>query len=422
MSRPIFDQIMQRIRAGQSDGLIVAKLDRFARTLVGALSTLEEFESHNAVLVSVTDNIDLSTPMGKAFLRILLVFAELERDRIKESWEAAGANAIARGIHIAKFPLAGYDKGPDKRLVPNALAPAVREAFLMRGAHRSHTEIARKLNEIAPRPSGGLWTPQSVQRMLANRAYTGAAYRGDQFNPNAHQPIVTVTEWQTAQLAPVRSEARGKLPNLLGGMVRCAACRYLLAPKVAGSKMGGDWPTYRCSTLHAVGRCPEPASVNRRKLDDFVEAEWCKQLDSELFSVRYDSTALQAATDELSVAQEELAAFAADLTARRVLGDGYHAALEARSKAVNDAQAEMQKALGPAANMETDEYHELPIDVRKRVLAGAIDAVIVKRGHARIPVEDRVTILWRGEGPDDLPHPPLHRLAARQPSPDNVRT
>ena len=83
MSRPIFDRIMERIRAGQTDGVIVAKLDRFARTLVGALSTLEEFERHGAVLVSVADNIDLSTPMGKAFLRILLVFAELERDRIK---------------------------------------------------------------------------------------------------------------------------------------------------------------------------------------------------------------------------------------------------------------------------------------------------------------------------------------------------
>jgi site-specific DNA recombinase len=110
MSRPVFDRIMGRIRAGESDGLIVAKLDRFARTLVGALSTLEEFERHGAVLVSVADNIDLSTPMGKAFLRIMLVFAELERDRIKESWEAAASNAVARGIHIAKFPLVGYDK------------------------------------------------------------------------------------------------------------------------------------------------------------------------------------------------------------------------------------------------------------------------------------------------------------------------
>jgi DNA invertase Pin-like site-specific DNA recombinase len=404
MSRPIFDQIMQRIRAGQSDGLIVAKLDRFARTLVGALSTLEEFESHNAVLVSVADNIDLSTPMGKAFLRILLVFAELERDRIKESWEAAGANAIARGIHIAKFPLAGYDKGSDKRLVPNALAPAVREAFLMRGAHRSHTAIARKLNEIAPRPNGGLWTPQRVQRMLTNRAYTGAAYRGDQFNPNAHQPIVTVAEWQAAQLAPVRSEARGKLPNLLGGLVRCAACRYLLAPKVAGSKMGGDWPTYRCSTLHTAGRCPEPASVNRRKLDDFVEAAWRRQLDRARASLQRDSTTLQAATDALSLAQEELAAFAADLTARRTLGEGYHAALEVRSKAVNDAQATVQNALGAATNIRAEEnYYELSVEDRKLVLASSIDAVIVKRGHARVPIEDRVTILWCGEGPDDLP-------------------
>lgn len=404
MSRPIFDQIMQRIRAGQSDGLIVAKLDRFARTLVGALSTLEEFESHGAVLVSVADNIDLSTPMGKAFLRILLVFAELERDRIKESWEAAGANAIARGIHIAKFPLAGYDKGPDKRLVPNALAPAIREAFLMRGAHRSHTEIANRLNQLAPRPNGGLWTPPRVQRMLTNRAYTGAAYRGDQFNPNAHQPIVTVAEWQAAQLAPVRSEARGKLPNLLGGVVRCAACRYLLAPKVAGSSMGGEWPSYRCSTRHTAGRCPEPASVNRRKLDDFVEAAWREQIAGEALSVQYDSTALQTATDALSAAQEELAAFAADLTVRRALGGGYHAALEARSKAVNDAQAAMQKALGPAANIETVEsYEELPIEDRKRILGSSIDAVIVKRGHARVPIEDRVTILWRGEGPDDLP-------------------
>src|ERR1700691_6035880 len=132
MSRPIFDQIMQRIRTGQSDGLIVAKLDRFARTLVGALNTLEEFERHGAVLVSVADNIDLSTPMGKAFLRILLIFAELERDRISESWKTATSNAVARGVHIAKFTPVGYGRSADKRLVPNGKAPALHEAFLLR--------------------------------------------------------------------------------------------------------------------------------------------------------------------------------------------------------------------------------------------------------------------------------------------------
>lgn len=404
MSRPIFDQIMQRIRAGQTDGLIVAKLDRFARTLVGALSTLEEFERHGAVLISVADNIDLSTPMGKAFLRILLVFAELERDRIKESWEAAGANAIARGIHIAKFPLVGYDKGPDKRLVPNELAPAIRQAFLMRGAHQGHTAIARRLNEIAPRPNGGLWTPQMTQRILRNRAYTGVAYRGENVNMNAHEPIVSVAEWQAAQLAPVRSEARGKLPNLLGGVVRCAACRYLMAPKIAGSSCGGEWPSYRCSTRHTAGRCPAPASINRRKLDQYVESAWRAQIAHMAVSVQQDSETLQKASEALRVAQEELASFAADLTARRLLGDGYHTALQARSIAVNRAQADMQRAIGSTPTAGTVErYYELPIEDRKRILGSSIDAVIVKRGHARIPIEDRVMILWRGEGPEDLP-------------------
>jgi site-specific DNA recombinase len=404
MSRPVFDRIMERIRTGESDGLVVAKLDRFARTLVGALSTLEEFERHGAVLVSVADNIDLSTPMGKAFLRILLVFAELERDRIKESWEAATANAIARGVHIGRFPLTGYDKGPDKRLVPNELAPAVREAFLMRGAHRSLSQVARRLNEIAPRPNGGLWTNPMIDRMIKNRAYMGIAYRGENVNPDAHEAIVSAAEWQAARLAPVRSEARGKLPNLLGGIARCAGCRYVLAPKIAGSSMGGDWPAYNCRRRHTAGTCLEPANVNRRKLDNYVESAWREQMAREEVSVRHDSASLQAATEALSVAQEELSTFAADLTARRMLGESYHAALEVRSAAVNHAQAGMQRALGSVSDAGTVErYEELPIEDRKRILGSSIDAVIVRRGHARVPIEDRVRILWRGEGPDDLP-------------------
>lgn len=404
MSRPIFDQIMQRVRSGQTEGLIVAKLDRFARTLVGALSTLEEFERHEAVLVSVADNIDLSTPVGKAFLRIMLVFAELERDRIKESWDTAAANAVARGIHIARFPLVGYDKGPDKRLVPNALAPAIHEAFLMRGAHQSLTTIARKLNEIAPRPNGGLWTKPMVERILKNRAYMGIAYRGENINPDAHQAIVTAAEWHAASLAPVRSERRGKLPNLLGGIARCAACRYVLAPKIAGSSMGGDWPSYRCRVRHTAGLCPDPANVNRRKLDEFVETSWREQMAQEAVSVQHNSESLQVATDAFDAAQEELATFAADLTARRLLGTGYHAALQARSAAVNQAQTEMQRVIGSTTNAGMIErYDELPIEDRKRILGSSIDAVIVKRGHSRVPIENRVTILWRGEGPDDLP-------------------
>jgi DNA invertase Pin-like site-specific DNA recombinase len=404
MSRPVFDQIMQRISAGQSDGVIVAKLDRFARTLVGALSTLEEFERHGAVLVSVAENLDLSTPMGKAFLRILLVFAELERDRISENWGTATNNAIARGIHIAKFTPIGYDKGPDKRLVPNAEATAIREAFLMRGAHQTRTEIARRLDEIAPRPKGGRWTTSNVERIIKNRVYVGEAYRGEAVNPDAHDAIVSLAEWQAANLAPVRAAHRGKKPNLLGGIARCAGCRYVLAPQVYG--WGRQTPTlaYRCRAVHSAGACPEPANIPRDALDRYVQTVWREQIAHQALSIKQDSQVLHAAITALQAAEEELTAFASDLTARRVLGGGYHAALEARAAAVDQARAELQSASALAPNTDAIEgYDGLSIEDRKRILSSSIDAVIVKRGHARAPIEERITILWRGEGPDDLP-------------------
>ncbi len=407
MQRPVFDRIMERVRSGESDGVIVAKLDRFARTLVGALGTLEEFERHGAVLVSVADNIDLSTPMGKAFLRILLVFAELERDRISESWKTATSNAVARGIHIAKFTPIGYERSPDKRLVPGSDAPAIREAFQMRAAHKTLTQIARRLDQSAPRPDGGRWTRSRVDSIIKNRVYRGEAYRGENVNTDAHEPIVSIAEWQAANLVPVRAIARGKRQSLLGGFVRCAGCRYLLAPhrlEAIDKPEGGRAPIYRCRGTHIAGACTAPASINGRKLEHYVESVWRAQMAEEALMIQHDSEDLQSATEKLSDAESELAAFAADLTLRRVLGNSYHAAAEARAAAVNQAQAQLQRALAPVVGSEAIEsYDDLPVEDRRRILGSSIDAVMVRRDDARVPIEDRVTILWRGEAPEDLP-------------------
>jgi site-specific DNA recombinase len=405
MDRPIFDQIMARIRAGETGGLVVAKLDRFARTLVGALGVLEEFEQRGATLVSVQDNIDLSTPVGKAFLRILLVFAELERDRISESWKAATTSAVARGIHIAKYTPIGYEKTPEKRLQPGHEAGAVREAFLMRGAHQTRTAIAHRLDELAPRPAGGRWTPPMVERIIKNQVYMGHAYRGEQVNADAHPPLVSAAEWHAANNAPVRAAARGKKPNLLGGIARCAACRYVLAP--GKSRFGGtgeDVLGYRCRKVHTAGVCPAPASINARKLESYVEAIWREQMAQEAVTLHQRNGPPQTALLALSDAKEELAAFAADLTARRLLGDSYHAALEERANAVERARERADASSTdsqPAVAIER--FDELSINERKRILGSSIDAIIVTRGHARTPIEDRVRIVWRGEGPNDLP-------------------
>jgi hypothetical protein len=214
-----------------------------------------------------------------------------------------------------------------------------------------------------------------------------------------------MAEWQAANLAPVRAAARGKKPNLLGGIARCAGCRYVLAPgKSRWGGTGQDVLGYRCRGTHTAGVCAEPASINARKLETYVQAVWREQMTHEAVSVADDTLALQTAAEELAAAEVELAEFAADVTARRLLGAGYHAALEERTTAVSRAQIDLQKASALISSGDAIEgYNELPVADRKRILGSSIDAVIVKRAHARVPVEERVTILWRGEGPEDLP-------------------
>ncbi|MCW3069823.1 MAG: recombinase family protein, partial [Solirubrobacterales bacterium] len=70
MSRPIFDQVMARIEAGHTQGIVVAKADRFARSLVGALSALERIQDRGAHFASVAEGFDTTTPTGRLVMRM----------------------------------------------------------------------------------------------------------------------------------------------------------------------------------------------------------------------------------------------------------------------------------------------------------------------------------------------------------------
>ena len=153
MDRPVFNEIMGRVRAGQSGG------DRGLRTegspaRLGAVNTLAELGQHGAAFASATEpELDYSTPSGQAFLHMLFVFSEFTRSSLKESWATSARNAIERGIHISPRVPFGYDRGDDGRLIPSAHAPAVAELFRRRGAAK-RGRLAERMNAQAPRGNG----------------------------------------------------------------------------------------------------------------------------------------------------------------------------------------------------------------------------------------------------------------------------
>src|SRR6184192_541364 len=146
LERPQFQQALARCEAGETGGIIVARLDRFARSAVDALESIKRLNEAGARLVSVEDNFDGSTPMGRFAIGILTLIAELELERIKESWATAVSRAVGRGVHISPWTPTGYRRDDAGRLLRDEPAASlVAEAFRHRAAGGSWTDLARFL-------------------------------------------------------------------------------------------------------------------------------------------------------------------------------------------------------------------------------------------------------------------------------------
>src|SRR5439155_3067754 len=123
-------QALERCERRETGGIVVARLDRFARSAIDALESIKRLNDAGARLVSVEDNSDGSTAMGRFAIGILSLIAELELERIKENWSTAVRSAVERGVHISARPPAGYRRDETGRLVRvEPAASAIAEVF-----------------------------------------------------------------------------------------------------------------------------------------------------------------------------------------------------------------------------------------------------------------------------------------------------
>src|SRR6266542_3419024 len=179
--RPMFQQALARCERGETGGIIVARLDRFARSAVDALGSIRRLNEAGARVVSVEDNFDGSTPMGRFAIGILTLIAELELERIKENWTAAVTQAVGRGVHICRYTPTGYKRDEDERLLRDEpAASVVAEVFRKRALGASWSELARFLVDSGVYPPTGnpQWSKVGVAGLVKNPVYLGQARSG----------------------------------------------------------------------------------------------------------------------------------------------------------------------------------------------------------------------------------------------------
>jgi site-specific DNA recombinase len=423
--RPVFNSALERAERGESDGIVAWKLDRFARDALDAGLALRRLDQVGAVLYTVQENIDASTPEGKFSRDTLLNVAEMQLGRIRSNWQTARQKAVERGIHLASRTPAGYRRkrvrGNDGKLRPEGpllldkkAAPVVRDTFRRRAQGAPYSELAQILTEkkVSGGTGNGYWTVAAVSKLLRNRVYLGEARSGEFVKPDAHPAIISEAEFRAAQKArsvtPLRR--KGESVALLSGLARCAGCRYCLRSERKAERGGSDQRSwrYQCAAQHAPGRCPTPVGIGLERLEPYVLEEFMAALGpgGVLAWAVPDAKEAQRLQRALDAAREELDAYTVGVRVADVGRDAYIAGIQARQAALEAAQADLDgSGTGPALPAQDLQkaWPDLTRDEQRQLLASAIDAVFVRPGSRWDPIEERVLILWRGEAPTLLP-------------------
>ena len=418
--RPMFQAALERCERGESGGIVVARLDRFARSAVDALESIKRLNEAGARLVSVEDNFDGSTPMGRFAIGILTLIAELELERITENWETA-SEAVKRGVHISARVPTGYRKrgkggGWSRLSRRRRLSLRCSGAVLLAGPIRSWGAfLSRRV--CCPSTGNPHWSPGGVASLLRNRVYLGEARSGKIVNPNGHRPLVTQAEFDAARAAhsvlpapqlSLSSEA------LLKGLARCAGCGHTL--KISGNfdkPLGRRIPNYYCTGRYAKGPCPARASISAAKLDPYVERQVLDALNADggpLAQAAEASAQLQEASRAVQETEHELTLYLqTDLIS--VVGEKtFRQGMEARQRQVDQArarQAELQTHAALTDELTSgallDAWPQLSIQEKRTILHGLLERVVVTRADGRRkhapPVEHRTQILLRGGVP-----------------------
>lgn len=232
--RPALQKMIKDVKAGKVDKVLVYKLDRLSRSQLDTLYLIEKvFLANDCDFVSMNENFDTSTPFGRAMIGILAVFAQLEREQIKERMKM-GKEARAKqgkfsgGQHIP----VGYDYVDGQLVINEYEAMQIREIFNMVESGKTAHTIAKIFNDKGYSKQDGPWTEQNIRRMIRGKNVIGyISYAGDWY-PGTHDPIISQEQYfavnhimdKRAEAHKEKNSRAGKANTYLGGFLYCKHC------------------------------------------------------------------------------------------------------------------------------------------------------------------------------------------------------
>jgi len=257
LSRPGLNALRRVVSENSIDKVCVYRLDRFSRRVRDFLSLSEEFEKNGVGIVSVTENVDTQTAMGRLFRTMLVSFAEYESDVISLRVTDAMNKLAKKQRWTGGWVSFGFELDREhKRLKPNKDAEIVKEIYNRALNYQGARKIADWLNAQGIKTTGGkLWNHQQILRMLKSVHYIADPARenrsfqrhGGEVLPSDHIGIIDRQVWERTQTVIKGRTAATRVYDddrfLLSGLVVAKPCGSSWAGQYRKDR---DTARYRC--------------------------------------------------------------------------------------------------------------------------------------------------------------------------------
>jgi site-specific DNA recombinase len=274
LDRPALKRLLADIQADKIDVVVVYKIDRLTRSLLDFAQMIEIFDNHNVSFVSVTQQFNTTTSMGRLILNVLLSFAQFEREVTGERIRDKLAASKRKGMWMGGVPPLGYDV-KDRRLVINeGEAAIVRQIFEGFTETRSITSVVKKthaedfrtksyISQKGNARQGKLMDKGFIYKLINNPIYIGKIVHKDQAYPGLHQAIIDEGLWHKAhEIMKINprtraNENRRKYGAALRGIIKCGGCNSGMMP--TSTRRRGKLYRYYTPNAHmkkSCGNCP----------------------------------------------------------------------------------------------------------------------------------------------------------------------
>lgn len=266
MERPRFKEMIQDMKDGKINKIVVYKLDRLTRSIKDLESICTMLEEYNCSLESVAEEINTDTANGKFFIRMLTILAQLEIERTSERTKFGLVGAAKKG-HLSGRPPIGYKKiAKDKGIfIDEIQADVVRRIFKLYLDGLAVNSICKLFNdeEVLNRK----WPTTTVDKILSNQLYIGNMEYGKRTDGDIQvfeDVVPAIIDKTTFEMVQKRKEKNlknytRKLTYIFMQKIRCPKCNKI---------MGGCSSTSKDNTKHLYYKCAScKMRINEKRIE-----------------------------------------------------------------------------------------------------------------------------------------------------------